>query len=71
MKNAYVVGTFDTKADELTYVATLIAETGTPVVTVDVSSQPLPAGSEVSADISNTEVARSHPTDGAFLGNTD
>ena len=69
-QKVYVVGTFDTKADELGYVAALIAATGTPVVTVDVSSQPLPSESNTTADITNSDVAQYHPSKGAFLGTT-
>ncbi|MEX2443861.1 MAG: Tm-1-like ATP-binding domain-containing protein [Alkalispirochaeta sp.] len=62
MKQAYVVGTFDTKAEELAYVAELIRNSGTSVVTVDVSSKPREGGGADAAnpDISNSEVARHH-----------
>ena len=36
MKKAYVVGTFDTKSEELTYVTELIRAAGAETVTVDV-----------------------------------
>ncbi|TWH20380.1 Tm-1-like ATP-binding domain-containing protein [Prauserella rugosa] len=63
MGSAYVVGTFDTKGDELRYVAELIRETGVSVRTVDLSTvqQPPPAGT---ADVTAPEVAAWHP-DGA------
>lgn len=70
-KNVYLVGTYDTKGDELAYVATLISGAGAPVVTVDVSSQPHSNGTFSAADVPNTEVAGYHPTEKAFLGNTD
>lgn len=70
-KNVYLVGTFDTKGDELAYVATLINAANAPVVTVDVSSQPHPQGTVSAADVSNTEVASCHPNQKGFLGNTD
>jgi uncharacterized protein (UPF0261 family) len=57
---AYVVGTFDTKGDELRYVAGLIREAGLPVMTVDVGTR-----SETrDVDVTAQEVARRHP-DGA------
>ncbi|MFP4643661.1 MAG: Tm-1-like ATP-binding domain-containing protein [Spirochaetales bacterium] len=71
MKKVYVVGTFDTKAEELTYVAKRVGEAGAPVVTVDVSSQPASPGAQPPADISNAEVARNHPSNAGFLGNTE
>lgn len=67
MKKAYVIGTFDTKRDELSYVAERIRETGVSVVTVDVSSKPGTAD----ADVANATVAAAHPTDTKFLGATD
>ena len=69
----YVVGTFDTKAEELNYVAQLINATGVLTVRVDTSSQPHKdknAGAE-QVDVSNTEVASFHPENGQFLGATE
>lgn len=57
----YVVGTFDTKAEELLYVARLVRATGMGVVTVDVGT----TASAQDADIPANEVARHHP-DGAL-----
>ncbi len=57
---AYVVGTFDTKADELRYVAGLLRAAGVPTRTVDVSTRN-PAGD---ADVTAQAVAACHP-DGA------
>ena len=54
---AYVVGTFDTKADELRYVAGLIRDCGLRTVTVDVSTR---SGAR-DVDIAVEEVARRHP----------
>ena len=68
MKKAYVVGTFDTKAEELSYVAELIRASGTTAVTVDVSSRP---HGTAGGDISNAEVAKHHPKAPGFLGTTD
>ncbi|MFW5796954.1 MAG: Tm-1-like ATP-binding domain-containing protein [Spirochaetota bacterium] len=67
MKYAYVVGTFDTKGEELRYVAERIQEAGAKPVTVDVSSKP----SSTAADVPNTEVAGYHPSDPDFLGKID
>jgi len=71
IKKVYLVGTFDTKGDELAYVATLIRNAGTPLVTVDVSSRPAGAAAATGADLSNTEVAGFHPDNPDFLGTTD
>ncbi len=64
MKNAYVVGTFDTKADELSYVADCARACGVTVVTVDVSSRP----GASQADVANRTVAACHPDRPGFLG---
>ncbi len=57
MSSVYVVGTFDTKGDELRYVAGLIAAAGAPVVTVDVGTH----GDAGDADVPAREVAAWHP----------
>lgn len=67
MKKAYVVGTFDTKSEELNYVAKLIREAGAEPLTVDVSSKP----SSAKVDVTNSEVAKHHPDNPDFLGKTD
>ncbi len=54
---AYVVGTFDTKAEELRYVAGLLREAGLPVLTVDVGTQKPASGVDLSAEA----VAAFHP----------
>ncbi|TVQ41412.1 MAG: UPF0261 family protein [Spirochaetaceae bacterium] len=64
MKPVYVVGTFDTKSDELQYVAESIRSAGVGVVTVDVSSRP----GDSRADVSNADVALHHPHVPGFLG---
>lgn len=66
MGSAYVVGTFDTKGDELRYVAGLISGTGVTVRTVDLSTADGPAA----ADVSAREVAAWHPdgADAVFTG---
>ena len=65
---AYVVGTFDTKGDELRYVADLVRRAGTEVVTVDVGTTGSEAGDGV--DVTAEEVAARHP-DGAGAVFTD
>lgn len=67
IKKAYIVGTFDTKSEELSYVAGLIDAAGVPTCTVDVSAKP----SSAEVDIANKEVARHHPTGEIFLGTVD
>jgi uncharacterized protein (UPF0261 family) len=54
---AYVVGTYDTKAEELRYVAGLLREAGLAVQTVDVGTKS-PA---TDADFSANDVAGHHP----------
>ena len=60
----FVVGTFDTKAVELHYVAELILAAGAQPLTVDVSTQ----AHDAHCDVSAHEVARHHPTRPDFLG---
>jgi uncharacterized protein (UPF0261 family) len=59
-RSAYVVGTFDTKARELAFLAQCVRRAGVAVVTVDLST----SGSTSSADIKAPDVAAHHP-DGA------
>lgn len=54
---AWVVGTFDTKADELLYLAGLIRAAGLCAVTVDVGTR----SQDLRADISAQAVAACHP----------
>ncbi|WP_039738936.1 Tm-1-like ATP-binding domain-containing protein, partial [Saccharomonospora halophila] len=61
MGSAYIVGTFDTKGDELRYVAGLVGATGVAVRTVDLSTT---GGSAEDVDVPAAEVAAWHP-DGA------
>lgn len=67
-QDTWVIGTFDTKSRELTYVADLIRATGLTVRTVDVSTSA--AGGEDRADISPAAVAAAHPdgADAVFTG---
>ena len=54
---AYIAGTFDTKARELTYLRDCIARLGLRTVTVDLSTR----GEASAADIQPHDVARHHP----------
>ncbi|SED65075.1 Tm-1-like ATP-binding domain-containing protein [Rhodobacter sp. 24-YEA-8] len=57
MKTVLVIGTMDTKADELRFAADLIRAAGVPVRLVDVST----AGTVTGPDVSAAEVAAHHP----------
>ncbi len=57
MKRVYVVGTYDTKGEELDYLAGLIAARGLAISRVDVSTQ----HAALHADIPASEVASYHP----------
>ncbi len=63
MKKAYVVGTCDTKYQELAYVRDLLQKSGVETVLVDVGIK----DHGHSVDISNSEVASFHPEDPGFL----
>ncbi len=67
MDKAYVIGTFDTKAKELAYVAELIAEAGADPWTVDVSTSP----SRHKVNVKSEVVAAFHPTEKSFHGVLD
>src|SRR5690606_10786156 len=56
-RHLWVVGTFDTKAAELNYLAGLIREAGVPALTVDISTR----SHDAVADIPAAEVATYHP----------
>lgn len=64
MKSAFVVGTFDTKAEELRFVADRLRAQGVPVVCVDVSTtvHEMPG-----ADVSAAQVAAFHPAGAAAV----
>ena len=65
---AYVCGTFDTKAAELHYLATLLRSAGVPVRTVDLGTQHPSSDVDVPAAV----VAAHHPEGaGAVLGGVD
>ncbi len=59
---AWVVGTFDTKADELNYMASLLRAAGVVVVTVDIGTR-----SQAAADIPSHTVAQHHPRGAAAV----
>ena len=68
MKRVYVVGTADTKGEELDYLAGLISGRGLSVVRVDVGTRP----TDGVADVTASEVAAFHPQGaGAVLGLDD
>lgn len=68
MKRVYVVGTYDTKGEELAYLAGLIRAQGLAVAEVDVGTKAPAPG----ADVPATEVAANHPMGvPAVLGQTD
>jgi uncharacterized protein (UPF0261 family) len=64
----YVIGTFDTKGDELFYAADLVKAAGAKAITVDISTTP----NSAKCDLSAAEVAEHHPVGTAgVLGLTD
>lgn len=68
MKRIYVVGTADTKGEELAFLADAIAATGSPVARVDIGTR----GATVPVDIPAGEVAAHHPAGaGGVLGIDD
>ena len=68
MSKAYVVGTCDTKGDELGYIKRLIEAAGVDTCLVDLST----GGAAAAADIAALEVAAHHPEGAdAVLGGTD
>ncbi len=58
-QRAYVVGTFDTKGEELRYVGELLRDAGLETILVDVGTQSRP--DEPGADITAQAVAAHHP----------
>ena len=68
MKRIYVVGTADTKGDELAFLADAVARTGATVTRVDVGTQQ-PA---ITFDVPAADVAAHHPNGAAaVLGTSD
>lgn len=63
MKRVYVVGTQDTKGEELAYLKSVIAEAGAAPVLVDVGTRP----SMGAADVTMSEVAAAHPAGAAAV----
>jgi uncharacterized protein (UPF0261 family) len=64
---AYVVGTIDTKGEELRYVRDLIEEAGIPTVLVDVG----PRSQDTRCDVGSAEVAAYHPASSAGMLSND
>jgi len=56
-RNAYVIGTFDTKSHELTFLNNALRRLGVKTITVDLATSGRPSP----ADVSPSEVARHHP----------
>ncbi|WP_214473645.1 Tm-1-like ATP-binding domain-containing protein [Mesorhizobium sp. dw_380] len=68
MKRIYVVGTADTKGEELAFLADAIAATGAAVSRIDVGTR----DATVLADVTAKEIASHHPAGGtAVLGGND
>ena len=68
MGRIYVIGTADTKGEELAYLAAAVAAAGAPVLTVDVGTR----APTVTAAVAAAEVARHHPDGpGAALATDD
>lgn len=63
MKKAYIVGTCDTKFDELDFVRQIIRQSGLETVLVDVGTKP----HDRKVDVSAREVAACHPSKPGFL----
>jgi uncharacterized protein (UPF0261 family) len=64
---AYVVGTIDTKGEELSYVRDLLAEAGIPTVLVDVG----PRSQEARCDVGSAAVAAHHRSSSAAILSND
>ena len=68
MKRVYVVGTADTKGQELQYVKSLIEAAGAPAILVNVGIK----APQVSVDVAATDVAACHPRGAKYvLGGDD
>jgi uncharacterized protein (UPF0261 family) len=67
MKAVYVVGTLDTKREELAYVRDVIESTGVVAVLVDVGT----TEHQSSADVKAAEVASRHPRGAAAVASSD
>ena len=61
MATAYVIGTHDTKSDELGYVARLVDAAGVGVMRVDVSTSGGGDSGSAGVDVTAAEVAAAHP----------
>lgn len=69
MPAVWIVGTWDTKAQELAYLASLLRDRGVAVVTVDVGTSGKPPAGPV--DMPASEVARGHPQGANAVFGTD
>jgi uncharacterized protein (UPF0261 family) len=61
MSHAYIVGTFDTKGEELTYLKDILGHLNVPARLVDLSTQQSDSGPSRQVDISSQLVASYHP----------
>ena len=68
MRPVWVVGTWDTKSEELAYLAGLLRGRGVPVVTLDVGTSGRPASP---VDVPACEIANSHPKGAAAVFGAD
>lgn len=64
---AWVIGTYDTKADELDYIARLLRAAGLPVLTVDIGTGRVDDARASSADMAAAQVAAFHPQGAAAV----
>lgn len=62
-----VIGTFDTKGEELRYVGDLVRDAGVPVTLVDVST----SGAPIPVDVPAAEVAAHHPSGASAVWSND
>jgi uncharacterized protein (UPF0261 family) len=67
MGRIFVVGTADTKGEELAYLRAAVAEAGRAPIMVDFGIGP----PRCDVDIARSEIAAHHPAGAHFLGSTD
>jgi uncharacterized protein (UPF0261 family) len=66
-RKAYVIGTIDTKGEELRYVRDIISESGIAPILVDVG----PRSEDVYCDVTSAEIAAYHPESSAAVAASD
>ncbi len=67
MKRIFIVGTADTKGEELAYLRSMVAEAGGEPIVVDIGI----GRARCDVDIPGTEIAACHPDGAQFLRGTD